>query len=91
MKAKCPIIIRLLLLTTMATILYTNAPAQNLVTGLKPPVAKPIPKSDTTNGDTRVDNYFWLREKKNPEVISYLEAENAYTDSVMKPTEALQQ
>jgi oligopeptidase B len=75
----------------MATILYTNAPAQNLVTGLKPPVAKPIPKSDTTNGDTRVDNYFWLREKKNPEVISYLEAENAYTDSVMKQTEALQQ
>jgi oligopeptidase B len=37
-----------------------------------------------------VDNYFWLRDKKNPEVKAYLEAENAYTDAVMKPTEGLQ-
>jgi protease II len=37
-----------------------------------------------------VDNYFWLRDKKNPEVKAYLDAENAYTDTVMKPTEALQ-
>jgi len=37
-----------------------------------------------------VDNYYWLRDKKNPEVAAYLEAENAYTDAVMKPTEALQ-
>ena len=91
MKPKFPVSLRLLLLITMATILYINTPAQNLVTGLKPPVAAPSPKTDTTNGDTRVDNYFWLREKKNPAVISYLEAENAYTEAVMKPTEALQQ
>jgi oligopeptidase B len=37
-----------------------------------------------------VDNYFWLREKTNPEVRAYLEAENAYTDAVMKPTEGFQ-
>src|SRR6266851_2179054 len=37
-----------------------------------------------------VDNYFWLRDKKNPEVKAYLEAENAYTDAMMKPTEGLQ-
>ena len=37
-----------------------------------------------------VDNYFWLRDKPNPEVRAYLEAENAYTDAVMKPTEAFQ-
>jgi len=37
-----------------------------------------------------VDNYFWLREKKNPEVKAYLDAENVYTDAVMKPTEGLQ-
>jgi len=37
-----------------------------------------------------VDNYFWLREKTDPEVISYLESENAYTESVMKPTEEFQ-
>jgi oligopeptidase B len=91
MKAKFPIIFQLLLLIAMATIVNTNTQAQNMLTGLKPPVAKPVPKSDTTNGDTRVDNYFWLREKKNPEVISYLEAENAYTEAVMKPTADLQQ
>ncbi|MBD0369360.1 MAG: S9 family peptidase [Pyrinomonadaceae bacterium] len=65
--------------------------AQTNVETLKPPVAKKIPKEDTTNGDKRVDNYFWLREKTNAEVIKYLEAENAYAAAFMKPTEGLQQ
>lgn len=49
-------------------------------------------KSKTTNihGETLVDDYFWLREKTNPAVISYLESENAHTAEVMKPTEAFQ-
>lgn len=55
-----------------------------------PPVAKKVPKFTEINGRKLVDNYFWLRDKKNPEVKAYLEAENAYTDAVMKPTEALQ-
>jgi oligopeptidase B len=55
-----------------------------------PPVAKKAPKTTEINGRTMVDNYFWLRDKKNPEVKAYLEAENAYTDAVMKPTEGLQ-
>jgi oligopeptidase B len=55
-----------------------------------PPVAKKVPKITEINGHTLVDNYFWLREKKNPEVTAYLDAENKYTDAVMKPTEALQ-
>src|SRR5467141_5452297 len=55
-----------------------------------PPVAKKAPKTTEINGRAMVDNYFWLREKKNPEVKAYLEAENAYTDALMKPTEALQ-
>ena len=46
-----------------------------------PPVAKRISKEITIHGDTRVDNYFWLRDRSNPDVISYLESENAYTDS----------
>jgi len=45
----------------------------------------------TVHGETLTDDYFWLREKTNPEVISYLEAENAYTDAVMKPTAELQE
>jgi oligopeptidase B len=55
-----------------------------------PPVAKKVPKTTAVNGRKLVDNYFWLRDKKNPEVKAYLEAENAYTDAVMKPTEAFQ-
>jgi oligopeptidase B len=56
-----------------------------------PPVAKTIAKIDTLHGDVLTDNYFWIRDKTNPEVISYLNAENAYTTARMKHTEALQQ
>ena len=56
-----------------------------------PPVARAIPKVDTLHGVVRVDNYYWLREKTNPDVIAYLEAENDYTARGMKHTEALQQ
>jgi len=58
---------------------------------LKPPVAMVKPKIDTLHGDVRTDNYFWIREKSNPDVIAYLNAENAYTTARMKHTEALQQ
>lgn len=53
-------------------------------------MAKKIPKELNIHGVTLVDNFFWLREKANPEVTAYLEAENNFTESVMKPTEALQ-
>ncbi len=55
-----------------------------------PPVAKREPKITEINGHKMVDNYYWLREKTNPDVKAYLEAENVYTDAVMKPTEPLQ-
>src|SRR3712207_517568 len=53
-----------------------------------PPIAKKVAKTNNYHGEQVVDHFFWLREKNNPEVIRYLEAENAYTDAVMKPTEA---
>jgi oligopeptidase B len=56
-----------------------------------PPVAQITPKVDTIAGHIRVDNYFWLREKQNPAVRTYLEAENAYTAAGMKHTETLQE
>ena len=43
------------------------------------------------HGDRRVDHYAWLRHKENPEVIAHLEAENAYTDAILKPTEAFRE
>jgi oligopeptidase B len=56
-----------------------------------PPVATPRPAVLEAHGDRRVDPYYWLRERDNPEVKGYLEAENAYTDAVMAPTAALQE
>ena len=55
-----------------------------------PPTAKRVPNVTEVNGHKLVDNYYWLRDKANPEVKAYLESENAYTDAVMKPTEPLQ-
>ena len=55
------------------------------------PVAKKINKELTLHGHTRIDPYYWLRERDNPEVMAYLEAENAYTDSVMKDTKDFEQ
>ena len=47
-----------------------------------PPIAARRPLERTHHGDTVIDNYEWLREKTNPEVISYLEAENAYAEAL---------
>jgi oligopeptidase B len=41
------------------------------------------------HADVRVDPYFWMKERKSPEVISYLKEENAYTESVLAPAKAL--
>ena len=57
---------------------------------MKAPQAKKIHKILEANGDQRIDDYFWMNERENPEVIKYLEEENAYTDFVMKETEDLQ-
>ncbi len=47
-----------------------------------PPVARKIPREITTHGHTRVDDYYWMRDKNNPEVIAFLEAENTYTEQM---------
>ncbi len=57
---------------------------------IAPPVARIEHTETTLHNHTLMDDYAWLREKSSPEVVAYLEAENAYTDAVMKPTEALQ-
>src|SRR5229473_1542205 len=71
----------------------TTAPTQETSTGtiLKPPVARCEPVEHILHGDRRVDHYAWLRHKENPEVMAYLEAENAYTDAILQPTEAFQE
>jgi len=54
-----------------------------------PPIARKVPKEFVTHGDVRVDYYFWLRDRANPGVIEYIEAENRYADEATKHTEPL--
>jgi oligopeptidase B len=79
------------LILSSSTFAIMKVMAQDGNSMLQPPATEKKPKVTEINGDKLVDNYFWLREKTNPAVIAHLEAENAYTDSVMKPTAALQE
>ncbi len=72
----------LLFIPLIALALQAEAP--------KPPVAKKKPHVVTLHGETRSDDYFWLREKKDAEVIAHLEAENAYTAALTRHVEPLQ-
>jgi oligopeptidase B len=63
-----------------------NALADTPTTIPSPPVARKQPKLDVVHGERREDDYFWMREKSNPDVAAYLHAENAYTDAVLAPT-----
>ena len=56
-----------------------------------PPTATIKPFDITTHGHTRTDDYYWLREKENPDVIAYLEAENSYMEAMTAHTKDLQQ
>jgi len=56
-----------------------------------PPVAEKQPKLNTIHGETRQDDYFWLREKTNPKVKEYLDGENAYSEQILAPTKPLQE
>lgn len=55
------------------------------------PVAAQRPEVLEIHGDRRIDPYYWLRDRANPEVLAYLKAENAYTAAQMASTAALQQ
>jgi oligopeptidase B len=56
----------------------------------EPPIAAKQPHPITVHNHTRIDDYYWLNDRENPEVIAYLEAENTYTQTVMASTQALQ-
>ncbi|HXJ12269.1 MAG TPA: S9 family peptidase [Candidatus Limnocylindrales bacterium] len=65
-------------------------PAKSGPAGLQPPLALREPVEHVIHSDRRVDHYAWLRDKKDPRVLSYLESENAYADAYLKSTEAFQ-
>ena len=68
----------------------TNAQVEQQA--IKAPIAKKVPHEMKIHGHKRVDNYYWMRddERKNPEILTHLEAENAYTQSQLSHTENLQ-
>ena len=57
----------------------------------RPPQAPRRPKVLEAHGDRRIDPYYWLRDRNDPEVLAYLEAENAYADAVTAPTAPLRE
>ena len=71
---------------------FLTAMALNIFAGAaEPPVAKKIPYKLEQHGQVRVDDYYWLKDRKNPEVLAYLKAENAYADSALKPVAPLKE
>jgi oligopeptidase B len=70
--------------------IVAQAPATSSAPALTPPMAAVRPHRFDEFGTVRIDNYYWLKERSNPEVIKYLEDENAYTKAIMAHTEALQ-
>ena len=90
-KYSKPLLPLFLFAALLSTYTDYSALAQSNGGSAKPPMAEKKTKTTNIHGETLVDDYFWLREKSNPAVISYLESENAHTDAIMKPTETLQE
>ncbi|MDQ1708597.1 MAG: oligopeptidase [Pyrinomonadaceae bacterium] len=90
MQTCTPAITRLLIAFSFCLALTGVALTQTQSNSLTPPMTEKKAKTTKIHDQTIVDDYFWLREKNNPEVISHLEAENAYAESLMKPTAGLQ-
>lgn len=69
---------------------YSQIKSNKMSDKIQPPVAKIVPKILEKHGDKRIDNYYWLNERKNPEVIEYLTKENEFYQKSTAHTKALQ-
>ncbi|OGR42018.1 MAG: oligopeptidase B [Elusimicrobia bacterium GWA2_61_42] len=63
----------------------------NFAAAAEPPAAKKIPYKLELHGQVRVDDYYWLKDRKDPRVLAYLKAENAYAEAALRHTEPLQE
>jgi oligopeptidase B len=68
----------------------TSAPSDHSWFG-DPPIAPIAPRVETLHGESRIDEYHWLRNRQDPRVLEYLDAENRYADAIMRDTEGLQE
>ncbi len=69
---------------------FTTIKAQSMSHTIAAPVAKILPKQLKKHNEVRIDNYYWLNDRENPEVIDYLNQENAYYDSMTAHTKDFQ-
>ncbi|BDB57120.1 S9 family peptidase [Flavobacterium ammonificans] len=69
---------------------FTTIKAQSMSHTIAAPVAKILPKQLKKHNQVRTDNYFWLNDRENPEVIDYLNQENAYYDAMTAHTKDFQ-
>jgi oligopeptidase B len=69
---------------------YSQIKTNTMSDKIQPPVAKIVPKTLEKHGDKRIDNYYWLNERENPEVIDYLNKENEYYQKSTAHTKPLQ-
>ena len=77
--------------TVAIAVIFLNLAGCQLSEEVEQPMAKIIPRKLEKHGHVRTDNYYWLRERENPEVLAHLEAENQHTASMMAHTEGLQE
>ncbi len=71
--------------------LYSQNKTNKMSDKIQPPVAKIVPKTLEKHGDIRIDNYYWLNERENPEVIDYLNKENEYYQKSTAHTKQFQE
>lgn len=72
-------------------IVFSILSACNQKTEIMPPEAKKVPMELKTHGDIRIDNYYWMNQREDPEVISYLKSENEYKEAILGHTVSLQE
>src|SRR6187402_211210 len=86
----------------IATVACSPTAKEETANEVKPPVAEKVQKELVANGNTRVDNYYWMqltdaqknagqKDEQTTKVVNYLTSENNYLASKMKHTEALQE
>src|SRR5262245_32351182 len=72
-------------------VLLLAAPVQAQEAAPPPPAAKKVPHTTRVHGETLKDDYFWMRERKSPEVLAHLEAENAYAEAMTRYLRPMQE
>ncbi len=83
--------INFLLIMAATLLFFQNCSPASEKTPIEPPEARKEEKKLIMHGDTRVDNYYYMNQRENPEVISYLEAENNYLKKTLRHTERFQE